>query len=308
MSLHDFGNFGERQTPSVKDFGYLAHLSIYDFAAKEVVGKSFLDVGTGTGYGASYIAEKSAGRVVGLERDADLVAELNAAATSVEYLQCDLDHGNLPVDEKFDIVFTSNVFEHVAYPDAILAEFNRVVEGSGRLIFAVPPIPNIGMLRENAKNIFHINNLPWFVWQSKLERYFSAVKRFRHWVVDGKHIDNRQLIRDAITDVEHFAFSEVTRSDDDRFTITAVFACDGPRATPLPPSHEVGIPDEWRHLRVEADGRQQAFIELNRRVDEAPDFIKKEIRDSIDWARAQDPSSTEYTLRSLLDHLAMLSK
>lgn len=60
LLLHRWGvsDGGERVTPEHPNDCYLAHLSIYDFAAGFTRGKTILDAGCGAAYGTNYLLEK----------------------------------------------------------------------------------------------------------------------------------------------------------------------------------------------------------------------------------------------------------
>ena len=136
-------NYGERQGADEKGMQYYAHLAIYDFCRSLAVGKCVLDVGCGTGYGVRYLKDNGVGEVIALERDADIVRDLQAAYPDINFLQCDLDEGVLPVDsQSIDFIFCSNVMEHVAYVDPVLREFARVIRPDGQVLIVVPAIFN----------------------------------------------------------------------------------------------------------------------------------------------------------------------
>jgi SAM-dependent methyltransferase len=311
MTTHEIsearGNFGERKTSGLKDFGYYAHLSIYAFGAQFAKDRRFLDVGSGTGYGTNYILQNAgASSVQGLERDAALIAELNVAYPGVKFHACDLDEGTLPIpDKSVDVAFSSNVLEHLAYVDPVLAEFTRVLTPEGVAIIAIPPIGTVGMLKENAKNIFHINNLPHEVWDSKLKRFFGKVYAYRHWVVPQK-TDGLTLATDEILSVDDFVFPLCRSPEDHWATITAIYVCHEPRVQHLGAETEAPIPAEWRTRRIEAEGRQEAFVELQRRLDETDSFWREQTAKALTMG-LRDGDATD-RLNELLQLLQSLSK
>lgn len=67
-------NGGERATHLYPNDCYYAHLSLHRFAAQLAAGKRVLDAGSGTGYGANYLASHGARQAVGLDISADSVA------------------------------------------------------------------------------------------------------------------------------------------------------------------------------------------------------------------------------------------
>jgi SAM-dependent methyltransferase len=91
-----------------------------------------LEIGAGNGFQAAYLQKK------GYEVTAIDVAEsihLEAAEFPVQIY----DGESLPfADESFDIIFSSNVLEHVENCEALLLEMRRVLKPNGRMVHIVP--------------------------------------------------------------------------------------------------------------------------------------------------------------------------
>jgi 2-polyprenyl-3-methyl-5-hydroxy-6-metoxy-1,4-benzoquinol methylase len=275
----DHGNFGERHTSTALDWGYYAHLSVYSFASQWASGKQVLDVGCGTAYGSRLMVGAKARSVTALDRDKEFVEALKRAEENkgVAFFQCDLDSGKIDKkDGSIDLLICTNVLEHVAYIDPVIEEFSRILASKGKAILSVPPVATVGMLKENAKNMFHINNLPHFVWESKLKRYFKDVKCMRHWVIADKEL-SPTTIDFSNPKLSDFVFPECKTENDYVSTITAVFVCENPRDEILAKDSEVGFPESWQHLRVEAEGRQEVFVELNKKVEELTSELVRHI-------------------------------
>ena len=292
------GNFGERQESGRHDWGYYAHLSIYAFAAECVRGRRCLEIGCGTGYGAQYLeAEGGAASVVAIDKDESQMEELRARFPTITFLARDLDLGGLNVAaDSVDVVFSSNVFEHLAYPDPVLAAASNALAKDGMAIIAVPPIMTVGMLAENAKNVFHINNLPTWAWTAKLGRYFQSVSTYRHWVRADRIDGQGAILRDRPS-LADFVFTEDDSCNPS--TITAVFVCHGPRRSPLPAAGEAETcPPEWRSLKVEADARQEMVTDLRR-----------ELAAAAAWARENTQAGTDprFILEGVCRQLKFLS-
>lgn len=63
-------------------------------------------------------------------------------------------------DETFDVVITSEVFEHVADPWRAFAEIRRVLRAGGRHIFSVPLVPGaLTASRRGAPPVYHADPL-----------------------------------------------------------------------------------------------------------------------------------------------------
>jgi 2-polyprenyl-3-methyl-5-hydroxy-6-metoxy-1,4-benzoquinol methylase len=114
-------NGGERMIV-INLWGYYAHLSIYRFAVPFCAGCRVLDAGSGAGYGAAYLSRHGAA-VLALDAAADAVAYASRkyAGDQVTYETADLNQ-SLPLGtQTFDVVVSSNVFEHVADVEGLTA-------------------------------------------------------------------------------------------------------------------------------------------------------------------------------------------
>lgn len=175
----------------------------------------------------------------------------------------DLDGLDLPAGS-VDLVFSSNVFEHLAYPDSAIEAAASALTDDGIAIIAVPPITSVGALVENARNIFHINNIPTWAWAAKLGRYFHQVRRYRHWVRPERVSRSGAILRDDPRP-DDFVFAAVEGHAAE--TITAIFVAEQPRRPPLARTAvEEGCPAEWKAAKVEADARQAALTDLKRQL------------------------------------------
>jgi SAM-dependent methyltransferase len=120
-------------------------------------GMTVLDVGSGPGTLTFDIAEQVApGRVIGIDRSADIVAHATEAAAvrdvaGVEFLQGDAYALDFP-DASFDLVHAHQVLQHVSDPVAVLREFRRVLRPGGSVVARdvdwggtmwAPPLPGL---------------------------------------------------------------------------------------------------------------------------------------------------------------------
>jgi ubiquinone/menaquinone biosynthesis C-methylase UbiE len=101
-------------------------------------GLDVLDVGSGTGADAIAVARAVApGRVVGVDRSAEMVAEAREraadAGASVEFLTGDARALDFP-DDTFDRVRTERMLIHVADPEAAVRELVRVTKPGGQVV------------------------------------------------------------------------------------------------------------------------------------------------------------------------------
>jgi SAM-dependent methyltransferase len=97
-------------------------------------GKRVLDLGCRSGALTRSFLEGNS--VVGL--DVDPAALAKAAALGIEPVQADVEEPLPLEDESFDVVVAGELFEHLQFPDALVAEIRRVLRPGGVLVGSVP--------------------------------------------------------------------------------------------------------------------------------------------------------------------------
>jgi SAM-dependent methyltransferase len=97
-------------------------------------GKRVLDLGCRSGALTRHFLEGNA--VVGL--DVDEVALEKARALGIEPVQADVEQPLPFEDAAFDAVVAGELFEHLQFPDALVAEIQRVLRREGVLVGSVP--------------------------------------------------------------------------------------------------------------------------------------------------------------------------
>jgi SAM-dependent methyltransferase len=104
------------------------------FQAAIGTGKRVLDLGCRSGALTRHFLEGNS--VVGL--DVDAAALEKAAALGIEPVQADVEE-RLPFeDASFDAVVAGELFEHLQFPDALVAEIRRVLRPGGVVVGSVP--------------------------------------------------------------------------------------------------------------------------------------------------------------------------
>lgn len=117
------------------------HLRRYEFAASLAEGKRVLDAACGTGYGCALLTERGgAASAVGLDADPVAVAYAQRCfgpGRPIEYRVADATRTGL-ADGSVGLITSFETIEHVPDPDALLAEFARVLGPDGTLVLSTP--------------------------------------------------------------------------------------------------------------------------------------------------------------------------
>ena len=253
-------NAGERMVEG-NMWGYWAHLSIYHFAVPFAAGRRVLDLGSGAGYGAAHLARHGA-HVLALDAGEIAIAHSRTryAGDPVTFEVADLNEP-LPLGTAlFDVVFSSNVFEHVGHVDRLAAECARVVRPDGVAIVAVPPVLSAEAMASDMTNPFHVHHIPPTAWQAKFERFFDHVRCHAHHGTGrfaSPEVERAELhlSPDQVTIREtDFAFPAMSAAEmmTRGRSITAVFVCRAPRAAARPETIAERTPADWREGEVAA--------------------------------------------------------
>jgi SAM-dependent methyltransferase len=125
-----------------------------------------LDVGCGTGLNAQHLAAKGH-TVVGL--DLSPVAIERFRQKGFEGFVCDIEkESGAPFSScSFDLIFASEVIEHIADTETFLAELNRLVRPGGVLVLSTPnsafwPYRILGVLGRTASEYQHPGHVRFF--------------------------------------------------------------------------------------------------------------------------------------------------
>jgi 2-polyprenyl-3-methyl-5-hydroxy-6-metoxy-1,4-benzoquinol methylase len=173
--------FNESVWPGVHNDLFVAHQSLYQLAAPYAAGARVLDAGCGTGYGAAVFAAAGARSVLAIDRDPFSIwfARRHFAHPAVSFRKADCERLALAT-ESLDLVFSSNVLEHLEHPELFLAAaFNALVTG-GAAVIAVPPITTEAVLHENRGIHYHRSNLTLSEWAALLARFPWSVTLYHH--------------------------------------------------------------------------------------------------------------------------------
>lgn len=257
---------GERVVPEDKSFCFQAHLSIYNFAKPYAYGKRVLDAGCGTGYGSHHLLTACGAKsVLGIDLSDKAIAYCQSRyiAENLRYEAMDLQQLTLSGRSQFDVIFSSNVLEHVADVDTFLKTACRLLTPDGVFVLAVPAVVTPEALEGNLENPYHINNITPPAWLTKMRRFFREAQGYRHWV-EPEWVGPDLMVRwDNEIEVGNFIFTE--RDDDGMMkewrTITTIIVARGPRPHPLPKTtDELGYPAEWNVDLGRPRGRPEGVV------------------------------------------------
>jgi SAM-dependent methyltransferase len=136
----DKDGISERFVPD-KDTGRLIeaeHLARYRWATQAAAGRSVLDAGCGTGYGARLLAEAGAAEVIGVDLAAGVLETMAPSMPdAVTLVAGDLRALDYP-DDRFDLIVCFEVIEHFMDPLTVLDELARVLTPAGVLLISSP--------------------------------------------------------------------------------------------------------------------------------------------------------------------------
>lgn len=111
----------------------MSHLCAYRLAAQHAKGGRLLEIGSGTGYGAYYLAQ-AAREVVAVDQDAALINRASRlfCLPNLTYMAMDGARLSLP-DGSFDVVGTFQVIEHIPEPQLLkfVQEIGRMLKPDG---------------------------------------------------------------------------------------------------------------------------------------------------------------------------------
>jgi SAM-dependent methyltransferase len=173
--------FNESVWPGVRNDLFVAHESLYRFAATYVEGARVLDAGTGTGYGAAVLAGAGARSVLAVDLDPFSLwfARRHFSHPAISFRRAHCERLAIPA-RSLDLVFSSNVLEHLERPHTFLATaFDALVPG-GAAVIAVPPITTEAAMRENRGLHYHRSNLTLSEWAALLSRFQWSITLYHH--------------------------------------------------------------------------------------------------------------------------------
>jgi SAM-dependent methyltransferase len=170
---------GERFVPELRGQIAYEHLHRYEIARRFASGRDVLDVASGEGYGASYLAQV-AKSVVGVDIDAESIRHAASRYAAMNLRFRVGSASQLPLaDDSFDLVVSFETIEHLVEQEEMLAEIGRVLRADGKLIISSPNKLVYSDL-PHYQNPFHLRELYFDEFRELLLRHFSSCAIFGH--------------------------------------------------------------------------------------------------------------------------------
>lgn len=234
MDMADVTDGGERVVHLYPNSCFYAHLSIYYFALPFARNGRVLDAGSGTGYGASYLADHGARFVEAIDVSAKAIAfsREHFQRLNLRFQVMDLEKIAGFAGQPFDLVFTSNVLEHLFDVPAFFRAAWQLLKPEGTIVVAVPPITNDPLKLANLANLYHLNIWSPRQWHHVLQQFFADVQCYRHgFEKPGIALDFGDTPAQSMVKEEDFLFERIALEEFyTRGTCTALFVARQPRA------------------------------------------------------------------------------
>jgi 2-polyprenyl-3-methyl-5-hydroxy-6-metoxy-1,4-benzoquinol methylase len=213
-TLAEISDGDERITHLYPNDCYYAHLSLYRFALQFATDALILDAGCGAGYGTHYLAERGARFVRGIDVSARAIAfcREHFCRPNLEYRVVDLQSLDRFTDGPLDLLFTSNVLEHLPNVPAFLWGAWRLLKRTGVMVVAVPPIVDAARRAANIENPYHLNIWSPRQWEHVLRMYFAEVQPYQHLVPAGMPVDFLHTPEQTVIRETDFVFEPVAET------------------------------------------------------------------------------------------------
>jgi SAM-dependent methyltransferase len=188
---------GERYVPEVRGQIYYEHVHRYALAFEMARDLDVLDIASGEGYGAAYLAIV-ARSVVGVDIDAESVRHAAARYTAMNLSFRTGSCTRIPLpSESIDLVVSFETIEHIEEHEQFMRELVRVLRPHGRLLISSP---NKLVYSDKAqyRNPYHARELYFDEFRDLLQNWFPFCRVYGQRIIATSAIHPlRGVARDA---------------------------------------------------------------------------------------------------------------
>lgn len=106
--------------------------------------EEILEIGCGRGLTGEFLQNKLGCRVTGVELNSDIASD---ARSHISRVICG-DIQELDIEEKYDVVLATELFEHLNYPEDFLLKMKSVLRPGGRIVLSVPNVGHYSVVED----------------------------------------------------------------------------------------------------------------------------------------------------------------
>ncbi|HEV2740897.1 MAG TPA: class I SAM-dependent methyltransferase [Candidatus Elarobacter sp.] len=178
---------GERYVPEVRGQIYYEHVHRYALAFELARDLDVLDIASGEGYGAAYLAI-AARSVVGVDIDAESIrhAASRYTAMNLSFLAGSCTRIPLP-DASIDLVVSFETLEHIEEHEQFMREVVRVLRPQGRLVISSPN-KLVYSDQGHYHNPFHARELYFDQFRDLLQHWFAHTRIYGQRIIAASAI------------------------------------------------------------------------------------------------------------------------
>jgi 2-polyprenyl-3-methyl-5-hydroxy-6-metoxy-1,4-benzoquinol methylase len=189
------------------DLYSVEHRQRYDWASQYCRNQVVLDVACGVGYGSEILSRNVAKQVVAIDISYDALQRTNGSRA----LFAAGDVSMLPLaDRTFDVVVSFETIEHVASPEALLAEVSRVLKPGGLCICSSPNRDFMPTTGEREVNPYHISEMSYDEFRAVFEKHFEISEQFSQ-THSPAYLRHLELLRAIDARLKPIRFSRLMR-------------------------------------------------------------------------------------------------
>lgn len=167
-------------------------LARYRFASRRCKGKNVLDIGTGLGLGANYIAHSGAKHVLGIDYNKQTIDLISKTNTDRKVSFKHLDASDIKkIKKKFDVVIAFEILEHLSLDkiEKFIKSVSSILMPGGLLLLTTPNGLKTEIIFGKPYNPYHIKEYTGGELLNLLKPYFFKV------TIRGLEHKNRDYLR-----------------------------------------------------------------------------------------------------------------